>query len=96
MQWPYARWGAHAVISGHDHLYERLQYNGIPYFVNGLGGRYSGINPIHRFWLPLPGSKVRYNRDFGAMLVAAEESCINFSFYNRGGELIDSLTVLDD
>ena len=38
MQWPFAQWGADAVISGHDHDYERLSINGIPYFVDGLGG----------------------------------------------------------
>src|SRR5678816_995945 len=38
MQWPFADWGASAVLSGHDHLYERVLTNGIPYFVNGLGG----------------------------------------------------------
>jgi hypothetical protein len=94
MQWPYARWGADAVISGHDHLYERLHYNGIPYFVNGLGGRSSSINNTHRFGVPIPGSQTRYNRDYGAMLVTATQNCINFTFYNRGSELIDSHTLV--
>jgi hypothetical protein len=94
MQWPYARWGADAVIAGHDHLYERLQQEGIVYFVNGLGGRWRGISPIHRFLFPIPGSQVRYNLNYGAQLVTADETCINFSFYARTGELIDSYTIL--
>jgi len=93
MQWPYARWGADAVIAGHDHLYERLHYNDIPYFVNGLGGRSSSINPTHRFGVPIPGSQTRYNRDYGAMLVTADEACINFSFHKCTGEIIDSHTI---
>ena len=24
MRWPFAEWGASAVLSGHDHLYERV------------------------------------------------------------------------
>jgi tartrate-resistant acid phosphatase type 5 len=38
MQWPFAAWGATAVLAGHDHDYERLTVGGLPYFVNGLGG----------------------------------------------------------
>ncbi len=93
MQWPYAEWGADAVIAGHDHFYERLLRNGIPYFINGLGGRYTGVNPIHRLFLPEEGSVVRYNQDYGAMLITADQSCINFSFFNRDSELIDSFTM---
>lgn len=38
-QWPFQTWGADVVLSGHDHLYERILKNGgFPYFVNGLGG----------------------------------------------------------
>jgi len=93
VQWPYARWGADAVIAGHDHLYERLQIDGIPYIVNGLGGRHGNLNPIHRLLLPLSSSQVRYNQDYGAMLVTVDEMCLNLSFYARGGQLIDSLTM---
>ncbi|MBK7191547.1 MAG: metallophosphoesterase [Myxococcales bacterium] len=39
MRWPFQAWGAHAVLAGHDHHYERFSIDGIPYFVNGLGGR---------------------------------------------------------
>jgi hypothetical protein len=93
MQWPYGRWGADAVISGHDHLYERLHREGILYFVNGLAGKWTGLNPIHRFLFPIEGSKVRYNQDYGAMIVTADSACINFSFINRNGKLIDSHTL---
>lgn len=93
MQWPYARWGADAVIAGHDHLYERLGRDGIAYFVNGLGGRWRSISPIHRFLFPTPGSRVRYNLDYGAQLVTADETCVNFSFYNRSGVMIDSYSM---
>ena len=94
MQWPYARWGADAVIAGHDHLYERLHRDGISYIVNGLGGRHSMTNPIYSFESPIIGSQVRYNQDYGAMLVTADEMCMNLSFYARDGELIDSLTLM--
>lgn len=88
MQWPFAAWGATAVLAGHDHTYERLQQDGIPYFVNGLGGR-----SIYDLGNPVPGSIVRYNLDYGAMRLEANPHCLNFSFYSRGGSLIDSITL---
>ncbi len=84
MQWPFAAWGADAVIAGHDHTYERLQVGGIPYFVNGIGG-----SSIYGFSDPLPESVVRYNGDYGAMLVEATSTRITYQFVNRQGEVID-------
>ena len=88
MQWPFAEWGADVVLSGHDHTYERISRDGITYFVNGLGGmtRYS-------FFGAVEGSQVRYNQDFGAMLVEASESAIHFQFINRQNEMIDSFEL---
>jgi hypothetical protein len=91
MQWPYADWGATAVLAGHEHIYERLHVDNIVYFVNGLGGR----KRIYPFGPPQNGSAVRYNQGYGAMLVNADESCINFSFIDRTDELIDSYTITD-
>ncbi|MDE3088215.1 MAG: metallophosphoesterase [Chloroflexota bacterium] len=89
MQWPYAVWGASAVLAGHDHTYERIIQNGIPYFVNGLGG-----SSIYTFTVPLvPGSAAHYNSDYGAMLVDADNTSITFQFIARTGTAIDSYTV---
>ena len=90
LQWPYAAWGADAVLSSHDHIYERIFKNGIPYFVNGLGGA-----TIYSFGAPIPGSQVRYNSNYGAMLVDANESKITFRFTNRDGVTIDTYTLSD-
>jgi tartrate-resistant acid phosphatase type 5 len=89
IQWPFAAWGADAVLAGHDHLYERLLVDGIPYFTNGLGGgvRYN-FNSV-----PLSKSQFRYNADYGAMRVTASETEMLFELYNRGGKLIDSYRV---
>jgi len=88
MRWPFARWGADAVMSGHDHDYERLSVDGITYFVNGLGGE-----SIRNFNEPLSGSLVRYSGDFGAMLVVANQAEVTFKFFNVEGEIVDSLTI---
>ena len=88
MQWDYAQWGADAVIAGHDHIYERINRDGIKYFVNGLGGRsFYGIGS------PVNGSQFRYRSDYGAMKVAATPTEMNFEFWSRAGNLIDSDTI---
>ena len=84
-RWPYGEWGADVVLSGHDHTYERLEENGLTYFVNGLGGdsRYDFVNILE-------GSQVRYNWDFGAMKVEVTNKHILFQFINRSNEVVDS------
>jgi tartrate-resistant acid phosphatase type 5 len=89
LQWDFAAMGATAVLAGHEHFYERLEKDGVLYFVNGLGGR----QIIYRFGDATAGSAARYNQDYGAMLITAGQTCINFSFTNRHSMLIDSHTL---
>lgn len=89
-QWPFTEWGATAVLAGHEHLYERIVTDDMVYIVNGLGGRWR-IYPFAA--TAVAGSAVRYNQDYGALLLTADETCLNFTFFNRAGELIDSYTV---
>ena len=88
MQWPYQAWGADVVLAGHDHTYERILRDGIPYFVNGLGGA-----SIYTFSTPVTGSEVRYNGDYGAMLVEASDLQITFQFVTRTGVVVDAYTL---
>jgi tartrate-resistant acid phosphatase type 5 len=88
LQWPFQAWGANAVMAGHDHDYERLSIDGFPYFVNGLGGASK-----YAFGTAVPGSQVRYNSDFGAMLVEASNESITFKFITRAGIVIDTYTA---
>ncbi|NJN54598.1 MAG: alkaline phosphatase, partial [Anaerolineae bacterium] len=76
--------------AGHEHSYERILTDDIVYFVNGLGGR-PRIDAFAR--TAVPGSTVRYNQNYGALLITADATCLNFTFYNRSAELIDSYTV---
>jgi hypothetical protein len=96
MQWPFSTWGADAVLSGHDHLYERIDAHGIPYFVNGAGGAslydFDNLGNLP----PEATSVVRYNQDHGAMLVTATPTQITYQFHNAEGALIDDYTVVAD
>ena len=89
MRWPFKDWGADAVLAGHDHTYERLQVDGLVYFVNGLGG-----GPRYDFIQILDTSQMRYNADHGAMLVDATDAHITFQFWNRAGQLIDEYQLV--
>jgi hypothetical protein len=87
-RWPFAEWGVDAVLTGHDHTYERLLVDGVTYFVNGMGGF-----TIYNFGEILEGSQVRYNSDYGAMRVEATDDYLLFKFFNRNDELIDQVEI---
>jgi hypothetical protein len=87
MRWPFREWGGDAVLAGHDHIYERLAVDGLPYFVNGLGG-----SMRYELGAPVEGSQMRYNDQFGAMLVDATPSTITYQFITVGGQVIDTHT----
>ena len=90
LQWPYADWGADVVLAGHDHTYERISpQDGILYFVNGLGG-----SSIYEFPDIIEGSQLRYNGDYGAMLVDVSARKIRFRFINRQAEVIDDFELV--
>jgi tartrate-resistant acid phosphatase type 5 len=90
MNWPFREWGADAVLAGHAHNYERIHRDGMPYFVNGLGGH--SIVPFDSW---IEGSAVQYDANYGAMRVTAAEVRITFEFYSiaGGGTRIDSFSL---
>jgi hypothetical protein len=84
-RWPFRQWGADAVIAGRDGHYERLEVDGIPYFVNGLEGKPA---PERR-----PGSQCVFDEDLGAMLVEAGAERIDFRFVTSEGLVVDALSL---
>lgn len=88
MQWPFSAWGANAVIAGHDHTYERIEKGGIPHFVNGLGG-----SSIYGIGTPIDSSLVRYNANYGAMRITADQEEMTFEFRDIDDTVVDSFTA---
>ena len=88
VQWPYKEWGADAVFSGHDHIYERLIVDDLSYWVNGLGGK-----NIDNLDDPIPASQVLYNGDYGAMLCEVYDDSLTVKFITRTGLLIDYFSI---
>ncbi len=86
MRWPFKEWGAHLVLTGHDHLYERIEIDGLTYLVNGLGG-----DSRDNFHFPLvAGSLKQFNRDVGALRLDASPLALTCRFFTWRGELIDT------
>ena len=89
MMWPFKQWGATVVLSGHDHIYERISTNNLTYFVNGVGG--DRLDTLH---FPLtPGSQAQFTGDFGAMRIDATETNITFQFITWKGVVIDTYGI---
>lgn len=90
MQWnTYHTWGAHAVLAGHDHSYERLvrpegACSTFPFLINGLGG-----GSISGFDSPLPGSMVRFDKERGAQRLTVTPTTIAFEFVSVTNKSID-------
>jgi tartrate-resistant acid phosphatase type 5 len=77
MKWPFLQWGASAVISGHDHSYERvLHHTGFPYFVNGLGG--ASLTSFGGSKEAVQGSVAQFSGSPGVQLIEADETRISF------------------
>lgn len=89
MRWPFKKWGANAIMSGHEHVYERLILNGLTYFVNGLGGKNTGS-----FGTAVSGSQKRYSSNYGALFAYEYNDSLVFQFINTTGNLIDKYKII--
>ncbi len=89
MQWPWADWGFDLVMSGDDHIYERIEREGVVYLVNGLGGV-----DIHGLVdTPVEGSVVRYADNYGAVRVDVFDDRLEVSFIAVDGTVVDTFTI---
>ncbi|MCM2374491.1 carbohydrate-binding domain-containing protein [Aporhodopirellula aestuarii] len=88
LQLDYALWGADLVLTGHDHIYERLERGGITYIVSGLGGK-----SIRSFDDIETGSIARYKDNFGVSMFTATETQIIGSFIDINGVVQDSFVI---
>ncbi len=88
MRWPYAAWGADLVIAGHDHDYERMHVDGLPYLVVGTGGA-----ALRDFAAEEVGSQRGHADMFGALRVEATRKQLTLDFLASSGERVDRLTI---
>lgn len=86
LRWPFEAWGADAVLSGHSHVYERIEKgtSKFPYYVVGTGGR-----TLDSFIASPVDQAYGYNTKNGALKITATCSELNFEFVNVDGTTID-------
>lgn len=88
LQWDFGRMGVDAVITGHDHDYERIMRDNVVYLVNGASGA-----PLYGFKKKVDGSVIRYSDHHGYLLGYINQDRLSFAFYNTKGEMKDSVTL---
>ncbi len=83
-----------AILCGHDHFYERLDYFGVPLFITGAGGQF-----LYSFRSP-PDAKslFRYNAHHSAMRLVADSASLTlesraFELPARQETLVESYTL---
>ena len=91
MRWPFAEWGASIVYAGHDHTYGRLEVDGFPYIVNGVGGK-----ELYQLGELIPESLVSHADVHGLVLVTATATEFVSRFLDARGQELDILRLHKD
>lgn len=88
MQWPFEAWGASTVITGHNHIYQRVYKTSrpdFPYIINGLGGK--SIHSCDTHPLDENGfEQFCYNANYGAIKAKATRDQLVFQFFSLDDE----------
>jgi len=88
----FVKYGVNVVLTGHDHVYERIKpQKGIYYFVSGAGGKLRSGDLKDRSVLTEKG----YDRDMHFMLFEVVGKQIYFQAISRTGETIDSGVLIN-
>jgi len=83
MRWPFAQWGADVDITAPNHIYERINQEGIVYFTNGVSG-----SSLTSCGSPVAGLQSCV-ATFGAQRVVATDTSLDFEFIAVGGTVKD-------
>jgi len=86
----FVKYGVDVVLSGHDHVYERIKpQQGIYYFVSGAGGQLRAGDVK-----PSPFTEKAYDRDNHFMLFEVAGDQMYFQTISRTGETVDSGVIV--
>ena len=77
------------VVSGHDHVYDRSEYNGTTYVIAGGAG--APLYDPHTFLNPF---SVKAEKTLNYMICNVSDKKITSKVYNMDGNVIDSFTIL--
>ncbi len=88
MQWPFKEWGADLILTGHEHVYERLNAKGLTYIVNGIGGK-----SLYKFKNPIVQSIFRYNENYGSLKIESFQDSLVGTAINIEKKQIDRFAI---
>jgi hypothetical protein len=86
----FTHYGVKVVLTGHDHIYERVKLQqGIQHFITGAGGK------MRRGDVDMKSEirAVTYDKDNHFMLMELDENEIAFKAISETGEVVDTGTI---
>jgi predicted phosphodiesterase len=87
-QWDFASMGIDLVLSGHDHIYERIEVGGVIYIVNGAGGK-----ALYGCGDRVSGSAVCFDDNFGALFLRSTTDSLLGQFVAVDGTVVDEFSI---
>jgi hypothetical protein len=90
MRYPFHEWGVDLVLTGHQHVYERMEIEKVTHVINGLGGHHWTYE-IDQCRQVVNGSKKRYNKFHGMMYGVITPNELALCFYSIENEVEGSL-----
>ncbi|OQY91685.1 MAG: hypothetical protein B6D39_06185, partial [Anaerolineae bacterium UTCFX2] len=90
LQWDFAGWGADFVVSGHNHVYERIRVGAqdLRYFTTGTAGGSPRTAPTS-----VAGATLEASAGVsGALRVVASDTSITFEYRNSANSVLDTFT----
>ena len=89
--WDYGTWGADLVVAGHQHVYEELEVDDLPYVVAGVGA--SGL--VRPCPTELTEGSAGCMEGYGAILVTATDRALTLDYRKPDGSTGTTLRSLE-
>jgi hypothetical protein len=87
-RFPYDKWGVCMVMSGHDHTLQHLEFDGVHYVVNGIGG-----GSLHEFEEIMEGTQFRLSGQFGAVFLDMTPDNLRVRFVTLPHQEVHAFTI---
>lgn len=88
VQWAYRDYGITAHIAGHDHTYERIVRDGLPFVIAGFGGK-----SLYSIYDLIEGSQVQFDDTYGTVIADFTDDYATFRSLTIDGIQLDEFTM---
>ena len=88
LRWNFEELGISAVISGHEHIYERLSSKGITFLISGLGGK-----SLYHCGDPIKETEFCTDNQSGALFMFETPEGLHGQFVDVEGRVMDSFQI---